>query len=71
LVGGKQPPDEECCVELPRLNSLPVERGWRAEEVAETSQRGIELVDLEELDVVMKDRDLELIIEEREPCLEN
>jgi hypothetical protein len=60
-------------VELLRetVYSLPVERGWRAEEVAETTQRDVELVDVGRLEAMTEKRDSELIVEEREPCSEN
>jgi hypothetical protein len=52
------------------LNSLPVEQGYRGEEAAEMTQRDLELVDIKEMGVIMKDQDFELI-EEKVPCLEN
>ena len=40
------------CVEAPGLNSLPIKQGCRGEEVAETTQQGLELIDVEGVGVV-------------------
>ena len=40
------------CIEAPRLNSPPIERGCRGEEVTEMTQRGLELIDVKGVGVV-------------------
>jgi hypothetical protein len=52
LSKGTPPLNEKRHIEVPRLNFPAVERDWKGEEVAETTQRDLELVDIKGLGVM-------------------
>jgi hypothetical protein len=71
LSDGKQRHEVRCHIKLPSLKALPVGQGRMGELLTVREKQDLELMVVEERGAVTENRDLELVVKEKELCSEN